>query len=149
MNKLRSFVFLARYDHALLMQAFVCVASCRLKLRLQKFSRLKAWASEMGHGSMPVGQLLRAIRVVLRLTPGVTCLCQALALQRLLARYGHRSELTIGVTKTNDDFRAHAWLVHEGCTLIGGTQTEEYKPLIATGVDGDLASNGRLDSHPV
>ena len=45
-----------------------------------------------------------------------TCLCKALALQRLLARNGHHSELRIGVDKVDGQFTAHAWLVHNGAS---------------------------------
>jgi hypothetical protein len=58
--------------------------------------------------------------------PGATCLCRALALQKLLARNGHRAELKIGVKKNGELFSAHAWLVRDDRVLIGEPETGKF-----------------------
>jgi hypothetical protein len=78
----------------------------------------------------------------------VTCLCKALALQHLLSRNGHDSELRIGVDKADGKFTAHAWLVYRRRVLIGGAEMQNYK-LIATlttgGQEAARQQNGRID----
>lgn len=56
-----------------------------------------------------------------------TCLVKALALQRLLARSGHISELRIGVTTSGGSFEAHAWLI-DGDEVLedGGREIGEF-----------------------
>jgi hypothetical protein len=146
-NKLKRFARLAPSDRGLLLQAYAYLASCRVRLRLQEFVKLQAWATEMGRGRVPVDRLYWAVKVALRLMPGATCLCQALTLQRLLARNGHHSELRIGVKKSNNDFSAHAWLVHDGRILIGGSQPGHYNLLVALESENDLASRARTGSR--
>jgi hypothetical protein len=146
MNKLKAFVRLAPNDRALLMHAFAYLACCKFRLRLQRFEKLQAWATEMGLGAAPVEHLTWAFNIALRMMPGSTCLCQALALQRLLARNGHNAELKIGVKKLNNVFSAHAWLLLDGRVLIGGSQLNHYEPLIALKSRNDVAPHSSVDS---
>ena len=59
------------------------------------------------------------------------CLASAFALQRLLSREGHASELHIGVARDGAGFAAHAWLTSAGRILVGEEEREAYKPLVA------------------
>ena len=147
MNELRAFARLSRNDRVLLLQAFACLASCSVRLRFQGFAKLQAWATEVGRGALAVDRLYWAVKVALRLMPAATCLCQALALQRLLARHGHISDLRIGVKKSSNGLRAHAWLVHDGRVLIGGSQSDQYKQLIVRDARGDITSGASMDSR--
>jgi hypothetical protein len=74
-------------------------------------------------GSPPhysVRQLTRAIVIASRVIPNATCLTQALAAQRLLARYGYESNLRFGVAKTDDGkLKAHAWIERSGQVVLG------------------------------
>jgi hypothetical protein len=57
-----------------------------------------------------------------------TCLVQALAAQRWLARLGISSEIVLGARKTGGSgLDAHAWLVAGGRTIVGG-DVEGYEP---------------------
>lgn len=68
---------------------------------------------------MPVAGLEWAVRAASRRIPMATCLTQALALQFLLARAGHPSEIHIGVRKGDEKgFESHAWVECEGHTLL-------------------------------
>lgn len=75
-----------------------------------------------------------AVSAVSRYVPGATCLTQALALQVLLARSGGASELRIGVSRGEEGFGAHAWLVCDGRIVIGDTDLERYVQLPPTRV---------------
>jgi hypothetical protein len=61
-----------------------------------------------------------------RYVPGATCLAQALAAQWVFARFGHPTQLRIGVAKGNGKpLLAHAWLESEGRVVVGGESLEE------------------------
>jgi hypothetical protein len=77
-------------------------------------------------------QLARRIERLARLVPGASCLTQALALQYLLARAGHASELFVGVRQDAiGRFQAHAWLACNAHTVLGaaGTRLEDFTVL--------------------
>ena len=131
MNRFTAYARLVWRDRALLLRALSSLVSCRVQLLFQKFENLQAWAKAGGHGTASVDRLSRTLNVVLRLMPGATCLCRALALQHLLSQHGHSSELRIGARKSGNQFGAHAWLEHEGRVLIGDFQPDQYKALLA------------------
>jgi hypothetical protein len=57
-----------------------------------------------------------------------TCLVQALAAQRWLARRGIASEIVLGARKTRDkSIDAHAWL-KAGDRIVVGGDLEGYQP---------------------
>jgi hypothetical protein len=142
-RQLRAFAQLTRRDQRLLLNAFVTLAICRARLLAQNIEKLQAWATptRTGNGAIGVERLAWAVNIASRKMPGATCLCRALALQRLLAKHGHGSELKIGVEKDNDQFRAHAWLVHGGHVLIGASQLGKYELLVAWQSKTDLSES--------
>jgi hypothetical protein len=75
-----------------------------------------------------VRTLIWAVEAVSRRIPGGTCLSRALAAHVLLAKYGYPSEICLGVARANDDFRAHAWLEHDGEVVMGHSE-ESYTRL--------------------
>lgn len=141
MKYLEKFAQLSVRDWRLLAQAFVTLAVCQTRLRRQKFETLRAWAANERQGTAPVNRLTWSIEVAAKSMKGATCLCKALALQRLLARNGYDSELRIGVNKLGEKFVAHAWLVYQGQVLIGGSELENYK-LLATWATKNAAAHG-------
>jgi hypothetical protein len=82
-----------------------------------------------------------AIRLPARRVPRASCLTQALAAQMLLARYGHRSRLRIGVGRdTAGQFAAHAWVEVNGQLVIGGEIAHNYVPL--PDIEGLISDGG-------
>jgi hypothetical protein len=68
---------------------------------------------------LPVSRLVWAVRAASRRVPMASCLTQSLALQFLLIRAGHSSQLHIGVKKDpQTGFQAHAWVESAGCMLL-------------------------------
>ena len=62
-----------------------------------------------------------AVDAVARRLTCASCLTQALSAKLLLAWFGHRSKLCLGVAHTDDgSFRAHAWLERDGRPVLGG-----------------------------
>lgn len=62
------------------------------------------------------------VKIASRAVPFATCLTQALALQRLLARHGYHSAVLVGVCRIDGRFLAHAWVEHEGQTLLSTSE---------------------------
>jgi hypothetical protein len=128
---LATFGRLTLHDWRLLVHAFVTLAVCQTRLRNQNLETLRAWATSKGSGRAPVNRLAWSVEAAARRMKSATCLCKALALQRLLARNGHDSELRIGADRPDGKFTAHAWLVHRGRLLIGGAEADGYTLLAA------------------
>ena len=128
---LTKFFKLTYRERVLLLQAFIVLAICRVGLYAWSFEKLQRWASRPACGGNSVDHLASAIEVASKKMPGATCLCRALALQRLLSRNGHESELRIGVEKHDKQFGAHAWLVYGDQVIIGASQLEKYELLTA------------------
>ena len=68
-------------------------------------------------------------RAARRVAPGDTCLSQAVVLWWLLRLRGLDSELRLGVCKTADQLRAHAWIDYRGVAL--GLRSEAGGPFVA------------------
>jgi Transglutaminase-like superfamily len=145
-KQLRAFARLTHRDQRLLLEAFITLAICRARLRAPNIEKLQAWATRVGNGATAVDHLAWAVEVASRKIPGATCLCRALALQRLLAKNGHGSELRIGVEKNNDQFGAHAWLIYGGKVLIGASQLGKHELLVAWQSKTNLSERRRKDA---
>ena len=146
MKSLATFQRLTLRDWRLFLQAFVTLLICQTRLRRHNFDALRAWATSEGQGRAPVGRLTWSIEAAAKRMKSATCLCKALALQRLLAQNGHHSELRIGVDKSDGQFVAHAWLVYNGRVLTGGAEMKNYKLLAAMAIHNDGARPVRGDT---
>jgi hypothetical protein len=131
MKTVRSFVALPREDRALLLKALVTLVLARVALHLLPLARVRAWATRPGPPGAAAGRIAWAVSAASRRMPGTSCLISAFALQRLLSRAGHESELHIGVARRGQEFAAHAWVVCEGRILIGEREDDPYTPLVA------------------
>jgi hypothetical protein len=125
------FLALPGRDQAALVKALVTLLGFQVALRMASIERLKSWASHVGSGAEPFDRVVWSVKAVARRLPGCTCLVSALALQRLLSRQGHVSELHVGVARQGERFAAHAWVTRDGELLIGETEGETYVPLLA------------------
>lgn len=131
MRRVAAFFSLPRGDRLLLIEAFCALAAVRIALPFVAVGRIKAWAGRVTPGTKPVERIAWAAGVASRLLPRTTCLMSALALQRLLSRQGHQSELHIGVAREDGEFAAHAWLACEGRILTGELEHDRYTRLVA------------------
>ena len=128
---LAAFFALPRGDRALLVRAAATLVLVRAALHLVSIERLRAWTGLLRAGTRPADGIIWAVRTAARRVPGNTCLCSALALQRLLSSEGHKSQVHIGVARDTTGFIAHAWLVHDGAVVIGEEEHERYTRLTA------------------
>jgi hypothetical protein len=70
-----------------------------------------------------IRQILSAVERAAQLHPlGPRCLEHALTSRALLARYGERARVVIGVHKTGDALTAHAWIE------VGGYSNDASRP---------------------
>lgn len=131
-----SFLALSNGDRLLVLKALATLVFVRLTLGILSVEWLRAWATRMGAGGRAVERVTWAVSAVARRLPGCTCLVSAFALQRLLSREGHASELHIGVARREAGIAAHAWIVCQGVTLIGESEAGDYAPLVTWRIAG-------------
>ena len=134
MSALRRFSRLAPPDRRLVVQACGWLVVFRIALWVLPWRRVIALvgASPTAASSRSsVDRLEWAVRVTSRCVPRATCLTQSLALARLLARNGYTGRVQIGV-RHGTRFDAHAWVEHEGTTLLTSTgSAAQYSRLIS------------------
>ena len=136
------FALLPASDRWLLVRAFVLVAAVRVALWILPFQ----WVTQLTEScrpvspklaAIPVNRLSWAVQAAARRIPGASCLTQALALARLLARAGHCAALRIGVAKdAARGFEAHAWVECGGTIAIGDIDgLDRYAPILALSIE--------------
>lgn len=130
-KRLRSVFALSAADWRLFLRSVATILWVRLALRVWKLDRLRAWSGRMGPPGRPIERIVWAVWSAGRRLPGTNCLGYALALQHLLARNGHASEVHIGVTRDLQGFTAHAWVMHGGRVLFDTEDHSSYTPLTA------------------
>ena len=173
-------LLLSRRDLQLSRQALALVVAVRCRLWRTPFAQLHAqWRDQvqreldaaLARGLVrdaeaapdrasidEVWNCSHAVQRSARLVPAASCLTQAMALQMMLARRGHRCDVRIGVERreaatetatgathkgshvapanplahgsdiADGQFRAHAWVEWRGRVLIGG-DVSHWKPL--------------------
>ncbi|MGD9883318.1 MAG: lasso peptide biosynthesis B2 protein [Reyranella sp.] len=131
MTPLTTFLALPGGDRRLLLDALLTLVGVRLALRVVRADRLRRPLGRARPHARPAERIAWAVQAASRRLPGTTCLAAALAAQRLLAREGHDCQLTIGVARSQRGLAAHAWVVRNGVTLVGGEASAGYKPLVA------------------
>ncbi len=128
----------------MLAQAWFLLLVVDLGLRVLPFKRVQVFAAQAKQpDSAPkrndthktIARLQRFVDIAARyhLYP-MTCLRQALALQRLAGQRGIASELRIGVRKDGGALEAHAWVECDE-TPLGETEraANRFAPLVSKG----------------
>ena len=138
MNALRTLVRLKQDDRALFFRALLFVAIARIGLSFFSFQHIqrlgKMRRTAINPDGRSISRFVWAIDAASRRIPAASCLTQSLALQHLLARSGHNSQVCIGVTKEPGvGFKAHAWVEYKGQPLLSSAaQVERYVSLFVT-----------------
>ena len=113
------------------LKTLLLVTTIRVGLWLVPFRHMRNWVKKLARpapGVTPTGwpspqQIARMVTATSRYIPQATCLTQALTAQVLLGRYGHASNLRIGVARAEDgQLQAHAWVESDGQVVIGGSE---------------------------
>lgn len=131
---------LPKGERRLLAHALILVAACRVALHVVPSSRVRHLAARPAVRSpslsqFPPERLAWAVGAAARRIPGATCLTQALALHRLLAKAGHAAEIRIGVAKgERGRLDSHAWVVCHGTVLSGDDgDLGRFEPILSLG----------------
>jgi hypothetical protein len=136
-RRARKFLSLPPAERGLLLRAWGLVWAARLGLWLLPFAALRRWAgaapargAPASTDAPPVERLAWSVSAASRLVPRASCLTQALAGQKLLARHGHPARLHLGVARGDrGQFEAHAWLEAEGQIILGDRERRRFTPL--------------------
>jgi hypothetical protein len=141
MRKAAKFFALTPPDRALVLRTLAPLIAMRAAIWTLTFARVNRIANAMSRpmridasGVRPSpDRIAWAVGVASRVVPrGDNCLVRALATGIMLRRYGHPSELKIGVMKpAGGRFEAHAWLESGGSVVIGDFQLDRYVTLAA------------------
>jgi hypothetical protein len=123
-------------ERSLLRRTFPVVAMMRVAIKLLPASwllkKVEAHAStphKRGRQEASPAQVRWAIEIASAWIPGSTCLVQALAGRVLLASYGDRAKLRVGVTRSNEgELKAHAWVELDGIPVVAVNEVERYVP---------------------
>jgi hypothetical protein len=123
-------------EQRLLLHASILLVAYRVALWVLPWHRvagLRSMPKTSNVSRFTVERLEWAVRTAGSRIPGATCLTRALALHRLLTRAGYASSIHIGVAKSPDrGFEAHAWVEHEGATLLSSaSEIAHYQRLAA------------------
>jgi transglutaminase superfamily protein len=123
MKKIVKGLQLSSADRGLLLGSALLLIAIRLGLWLLPFRillRLLPASQRREEEQLSIARAAWSVRVMSRYVPAASCLTQALAMLVLLNRFGHSSELRIGVVKNDADrLKAHAWVECEGKIVIG------------------------------
>jgi hypothetical protein len=116
---------------SLLLEAWLTLGWVRLALWLLPWRIVSREPTRSNrHSALSIERSSAAIRIVSRYMPSATCLTQALALRRLLARHGRVSVLNLGVRNPpGGRLQAHAWLEADGRVILGDPGSGEYARL--------------------
>jgi hypothetical protein len=134
---LYKFLDLKRKDKLLLFKAFLLLGGIRLALWTLPFRTLQVILEE---GSsriagteayhLPPERIAWAVGIISPFIPKATCFSQALAAYVLLASYGYKPSLQIGVARgDNYQLEAHAWVESRGKVIIGGSEIDRFTRL--------------------
>ena len=121
-------------ERALLCEAALRLLQARILLRLVPFEKVAATlnGNRRSATAPDVDRVRWAVRTAARNLPlRLTCLPQAFAACWMLAARGGRPHLRYGVAKSNDGFRAHAWVELEDRSVIGHRAASPFA-LLAT-----------------
>lgn len=116
-------------------KCLAALAAMRVALSTAGYARIRArmpQAAGRAESYFYARQLARRIERLARLVPRASCLTQAMALQWLLARSGHASELYVGVRQApGGRFEAHAWVSCNQRIVLGAATTRlaDFTPL--------------------
>lgn len=124
MRTLKRFCSLGPADRKLLLQALALLWAARLGVRWFGFQALRRYVRRIGQREANTPERIAwAVRTAGRSVPrSKHCLASALAEQALLRRSGHAVDLKLGVRRSGNRLRAHAWVTPDHAS-------EEFVPL--------------------
>lgn len=135
MTQLRNLLRRSGTEQGLLVSALCWVACIRAALWLLPYRIVRplvdrgARKPERDADELTAARVAWAVSSAARFVPRATCVTQALAARRLLARCGLASEVCYGVGRLRGRVIAHAWLESGGRVIVGDQRLESLLPL--------------------
>lgn len=134
MRILRRFAAVSAIERRLALQAWCSLVAVRLLLWTMPYRWIEARLLKTRGTSTALNpdDIALAVTRASTLVPRATCLVQAIAAGWMIRRAGGDSVIRFGVAKDEqtEQFKAHAWLEHDGRILIGGATAAEYATLV-------------------
>ena len=122
MSAVRKVWQLSSSERRLLLKAAFWLAIYRVALWVSPWSRVASMLASRDKSPatrISIERLEWAVRTASRAIPSASCLTKAIALHHLLSRAGYQSSIHLGVKNTPArGFEAHAWVEHDGVTLL-------------------------------
>ncbi len=142
---LRTLMSLPPAERGLVLRTLPVVAAVRIALwalplrQVRRLFRMGNCLPFSVPADLPVSRLEWAVRAASRRIPMASCLTQSLALQFILGRAGHSSQIHIGVKKnTAAGIESHAWVECEGRLLLSApSDVVMYSRVLALEVTPD------------
>jgi len=122
MGRLRSFLALPTPRKRLIVLALALTLFVRAGLALGSFRRTGSLLGRLpASGNRGVGhsEIRWAATIAGNQVPNTTCLPRALVAHTLCRRYGHESDLYVGVDRESETFVAHSWVESHGEVVVG------------------------------
>jgi hypothetical protein len=136
MSRFRSFLALSTPRKRLFVVAFALTLLVRISLALCSFRRTGSLLARLlgsgdgrspvddghsmaGDGHPPRSEIRWAVTTAGNQIPNTTCLPRALVAHTLCRRYGHESDLYVGVDRESETFVAHSWVESHGEVVVG------------------------------
>jgi hypothetical protein len=139
-KKLRAFMQMQAEERMLFLRAVMLMEAIQLALGLVPFQRIvrvlnamrQRYAQHPGSRRIAIRRAARRLGQAAQYCPiPADCLAQTLAAKVLIQRYGYTGKVCIGVLKSEEDLKAHAWLECPEGVFIGNPMPESkaYVPL--------------------
>lgn len=114
-----------------LLLAWALLLLAPLLLRVRPLPRLLRPTRAGRGGRLDPERIAWLVAVAARYAPGTGCLPAALVTGWMLARQGTTATLRVGVARHAGRLTAHAWLEHDGRSLLAGSGADAYAPILA------------------
>lgn len=130
-----------RARRALLLRSLVEVVRVRIMLTAVGYKNIPQIApAHLAAAKHAPNEIASAVARVARFVPGATCLTQAVAARKILARNGHASIIRVGVKPDKSRrFMAHAWVLVGNKIVLGGDEQSLADFSVLTELSGPSA----------
>ncbi|MFT4687961.1 MAG: lasso peptide biosynthesis B2 protein [Verrucomicrobiia bacterium] len=137
---LRTVLTMSWRDQALHAEAALCLFMAKVLIHTIPFRWLHALIVTQPLTALVVRQpakgseiqkVVFAVRTVVRRSPiEFICFPKAVAVKWMLNRRGYANSLCLGVSRPEEELKAHAWVEVCGQTIIGGGESLQYSEVL-------------------
>ena len=133
MRRVESFLSITGQRRRLVVLTFGLTVFSAVGIRVFSFRRIVTFLQRIPAGptdQVATDDIRWATVVAARYVPGTTCLVRGVVAHPLCRRYGHESDLYVGVDRESETFAAHSWVESRGEVVVGDdVDLERYETL--------------------